>query len=565
LEIIKIENMNASDTSGCCTTVDFDDNNANNANIGNIGNNANIGNIGNIGNIEPVIDEPYIPNAKKINKRVIDWNELSKLGLIYKINSEVLHPHGLALFRDNETGISGGAIVGDEPYTYSEDSIKNNTEKLKNLESNILELRKNINKKVNEDDLEYINFYNDTFKLFKLWKEEEAEDEAKDEAKDETKKTGPYVIYKGINYIKYKYEKAKNGVSKSFPNLLENPTLETSLDFIDILTKETISVLTNIQKHKMINFEGIDASGKETISTLFKQMVNEFLNIGEMVYFLIIKYIDLIKIKNLCEIAKHGTNYTLNRLKYFKDDFETIKVNIPNYENETGKQIKELLHADDSLNNIQPLKYLFAINRLETQNYLNNLVKRRTSLEYFDRWVDSSVAFTLAKFMYNEMYNEMINGMINGTYNEMYNEMINGTINGMINGIINKIINKELIEKTMDLRDEIYSLEYNTLNLKIPDLTILCTAPIQTIAQRLNKRSLTQALDTHEQNLDFLNFTQLVYKAIFGLPLNCEDKDLEYELRFLISPVAYRPKTVIQLDTSSGTPEECVRAILENL
>lgn len=483
---------------------------------------------------EPIVDKPVV-DKPSTNKRIINWNELSKLGLIYKINSEILHPHGLAIFRDDETGVSGGAIVGDEPYTYSEDSIKKNTEKLNNLEDNIIELRKNINKNVSEDTLEYDRFYDDALELFKLWKQQE---QTSQNVQSDLNVTS-YSIYRCINYIKDKYNKNNNTVGilddpLVFPNLFENPSLETSLDFINILINETINVLQNVQKHKMINFEGIDASGKETISTLFEEIINEFFSLSETLFYIMMKFIGLGKIKNLCKIDKNGKNHTLDILKHFKDNFQTRKTNIPNYDNDTGKQIKSLLHANDSLSNIQPLKFLFAINRLETQNYINGLVKRKNSLEYFDRWVDSSVAFTLAKFMYNEK------------------------------------IELNLIEKTKHLQEEIYNLEYNTLNLKIPDLTILCTAPIETIGARLKKRSEKQALDTHEQNLDFLNFVQLTYKAIFGLPLGFKDEkdsnhDLESHFKYLIAPNKYRPKIVIQLDTSNGTPEECVKRILENL
>lgn len=52
----------------------------------------------------------------------IDWNELSRLGLMVRINREILHPLGLALSRDPETGKSGGAVVSDNgPFCYPDD------------------------------------------------------------------------------------------------------------------------------------------------------------------------------------------------------------------------------------------------------------------------------------------------------------------------------------------------------------------------------------------------------------------------------------------------------------
>lgn len=43
----------------------------------------------------------------------INWNELAELGLLERINREVLHPLGLAAYRD-ENGNSGGALVSDD-------------------------------------------------------------------------------------------------------------------------------------------------------------------------------------------------------------------------------------------------------------------------------------------------------------------------------------------------------------------------------------------------------------------------------------------------------------------
>jgi hypothetical protein len=44
----------------------------------------------------------------------IDWNQLAELGLMAKINQEVLHPLGLAVTRNPETGVSEGILVSDD-------------------------------------------------------------------------------------------------------------------------------------------------------------------------------------------------------------------------------------------------------------------------------------------------------------------------------------------------------------------------------------------------------------------------------------------------------------------
>ncbi|MCO8161999.1 hypothetical protein NJC38_07485 [Pseudomonas sp. 21LCFQ010] len=54
--------------------------------------------------------------------KLIDWNELSRLGLMVRINREILHPLGLAVSRDPETGKSSGAVVSDDgPFCYPDD------------------------------------------------------------------------------------------------------------------------------------------------------------------------------------------------------------------------------------------------------------------------------------------------------------------------------------------------------------------------------------------------------------------------------------------------------------
>lgn len=55
-------------------------------------------------------------NAQKDDNKieVINWNQMSELGLIERINREVLHPLGLAISRDVETGVSAEVLVADD-------------------------------------------------------------------------------------------------------------------------------------------------------------------------------------------------------------------------------------------------------------------------------------------------------------------------------------------------------------------------------------------------------------------------------------------------------------------
>ncbi|EOT1738184.1 DUF7415 domain-containing protein [Klebsiella pneumoniae] len=65
------------------------------------------------------------PAPEKINDlEYVDWNELSRRGLLERINREVLHPLGLAAFRYPDTGQSGGALISpDGVWTYAQKGV----------------------------------------------------------------------------------------------------------------------------------------------------------------------------------------------------------------------------------------------------------------------------------------------------------------------------------------------------------------------------------------------------------------------------------------------------------
>lgn len=51
--------------------------------------------------------------------KIIDWNEISRLGLLERINREIMHPLGYAVCREVESGRSPGALVSDDgPWVY---------------------------------------------------------------------------------------------------------------------------------------------------------------------------------------------------------------------------------------------------------------------------------------------------------------------------------------------------------------------------------------------------------------------------------------------------------------
>ena len=44
----------------------------------------------------------------------VDWNEIADLGLLQRINREIMNPLGLAVYRDPSNGTSGGAMIADD-------------------------------------------------------------------------------------------------------------------------------------------------------------------------------------------------------------------------------------------------------------------------------------------------------------------------------------------------------------------------------------------------------------------------------------------------------------------
>ena len=57
--------------------------------------------------------------------RSIDWNQMSELGLIRRINRDVLHPLGLAITRVPDTGVSEEIFIADDgEWKYSPDILE---------------------------------------------------------------------------------------------------------------------------------------------------------------------------------------------------------------------------------------------------------------------------------------------------------------------------------------------------------------------------------------------------------------------------------------------------------
>lgn len=57
--------------------------------------------------------------------KTIDWNTMSEFGLIKRINTEILHPLGLAISRNPENGVSESILVADDGVWEYSEKIKN--------------------------------------------------------------------------------------------------------------------------------------------------------------------------------------------------------------------------------------------------------------------------------------------------------------------------------------------------------------------------------------------------------------------------------------------------------
>lgn len=259
--------------------------------------------------------------------------------------------------------------------------------------------------------------------------------------------------------------------------------------------------LTDIDEKWAISFEGIDATGKQTLSSILK----EYLNIE------------------------------------FKKEL-AVKINIPDYDLPSGQEIKKLLMEGQCSPALLQLK--FALNRKEVQNRLileNKLLKLAGNPEknvfIFDRWVDSGAIFKIGQMIYHDI---KLNFYSIADIEESIIEGINKYKQYLIDQLI---------------------LEHETLQLTKPHLKILCTTPVDIVEKRLRSRLIESGvpesevenhLDSHEKNPDFLYVVQFVYEYIYSNPKVFFTSNRMFK-NFLI------------IDTNKYTKEECIQQIIEKL
>lgn len=276
------------------------------------------------------------------------------------------------------------------------------------------------------------------------------------------------------------------------------------------------SVVWSMENCLTVAFEGIDATGKQTLSNMFK------------------KFLEFTCAYNK---IKEGKQY----LK-LSNDQKFIKVNIPNYSSESGKRISGYLNSNNY--NTELLQLEFAINRKEVQNliedYNNSLFNigvgyENTLVCIFDRWIDSGMAFKLAKVLIT---------MARSTPNEItMDTVLNPT---KLEIFLNSSLGDKLWEQYIVGQELI---EYQTLRLIKPNFKVLCMSPTNIIRDRLNERAKATgiALDGHEKDLDFLEVVQNIYAILFADQYNKQNQ------KYLI------------IDTSKETKEACVAEIAHKL
>lgn len=73
---------------------------------------------------------------EKPKYKIMDFEEMSNNGLIWKINKEILHPLGLALARDGDTS-PGCMIAPDGKWEFSEESNIRNSERFQKFKKTL--------------------------------------------------------------------------------------------------------------------------------------------------------------------------------------------------------------------------------------------------------------------------------------------------------------------------------------------------------------------------------------------------------------------------------------------
>lgn len=280
------------------------------------------------------------------------------------------------------------------------------------------------------------------------------------------------IIYKRLqifkSYIDYEYlygEQSKDLTTiQSFLKKLkkdyEVTEFKNELSQNPLLESKFITFISIIDINDNISFDGIDATGKGTLSREVQRILNTFKT--------------------------------------------TQRENIPCYTNFSGKTIKKSLSKKDNFQyiltepSIDNMIGWFAINRFEVQK---TIPKNSSGRYIFDRHTTSSVALTGAKLINlldskqgidysikDEFYlkNEKLDKFsFKETLEKYFGKQTNSTIKTII-----KYIHK------------IYTLEFEILEIAKPEIEIICTSKLNLIKSRISSRKeLARDKETEDKDV----------------------------------------------------------------
>lgn len=456
----------------------------------------------------------------------LNFKDLSDLGLLYKINKEVLHPLGIALTRTSDVSLGAVVALDGKPIVYDEEVTTRRELDLTKLSDRLNRLRNHfddepvaqaphpgitlgevitLNQSAPLSFLDRINMEKVNFSNFPTFY-------------DITTKLS---FGTARNIIKRNYDRKRN-----FPDKYIK-TLPSNIDELSGLIAYLVYIFE--ENFDFITFEGIDATGKQTISNILKDYLEDLREIKNTLRSLYTKDAKTIPDYN----PSFNDVEFLNENPHSSINIEIHKQNIPDYDITSGKEILNILHTNPGSG---ALKYLFGLNRYEVQDRYKKSASRKhyTNVRIYDRYVESSIAFTLAK----EIIKERKNNFIPRNHFFSY-DAANITIadSGMID--------RNKLER--DTVRGIEYFEYDQLKLDKPKVMVLCYANIETIKARLEERSKHIPLDKHETDLELLHTTQYVYHKLS----NTRSKNNEH--------------LVIKLDTGIMNQDECVIKILQTL